>query len=394
MGVDGPHPARDGRMVYDSTRRRVLYFGGANPGQTNELWEWRGSRWTLLEPGGPLPPPTSGPTLAYDPKRDRLVLVTLNSTWEFDGTDWNDVTSEGERPNASGHRAVYDPFRERVVLFGGVDVLGGQTILDELWEWDGQTWTERALASPTPEPRYRHSLSFDLARRELVLFGGFDGGGRDDTWILSDDRWRRFAPEIAPANTGASAYDAHRARIVVFSQPAGGRPAGLWEWDGSSWTERLTGSAIDGVVTPLMAYHAGRQRTVLITTVGPMRQFEWDGESLEEVPVSEGPPEAGRTLAYDGKRETLVMLVPDIAGLLSDTWLWDGQWRRVAEDVSIASDSRLVYDPVAEAILSFGGNLLSNGPVPDETWRWDGAVWTELMPPGNVPVAGVHTFVF
>jgi hypothetical protein len=37
-----------------------------------------------------------------------------------------------------GHAMAYDAARMRVVLCGGAD---GSKMLNDTWEWDGQTWT-------------------------------------------------------------------------------------------------------------------------------------------------------------------------------------------------------------------------------------------------------------
>ena len=42
-----PPRRRDSRMVYDSTRRRVVLFGGeTESGVLSDTWEFDGSRWT------------------------------------------------------------------------------------------------------------------------------------------------------------------------------------------------------------------------------------------------------------------------------------------------------------------------------------------------------------
>jgi hypothetical protein len=71
---------------------------------------------------------------------------------------------------------VTDPRRQRVVLYGGnnYDMFP--------WEWDGAQWHQLYVASPGA--RGGHALVYDMARRDIVFFGGFDpsSGMVADTW--------------------------------------------------------------------------------------------------------------------------------------------------------------------------------------------------------------------
>ena len=55
----------------------------------------------------------------------------LTDTWEWDGTDWHDVTPTGDSPPTSAtYPCAYDPLRGVVVM------LSGSTV----WEWNGTAW--------------------------------------------------------------------------------------------------------------------------------------------------------------------------------------------------------------------------------------------------------------
>jgi hypothetical protein len=62
-----------------------------------------------------------------------------------------------------------------MILFGGDD----GTMLNDLWEWDGSNWSEVTVAGPPP--RCCYAYAHDPARRATVLFGGSD----DQTWLYS-----------------------------------------------------------------------------------------------------------------------------------------------------------------------------------------------------------------
>jgi hypothetical protein len=78
---------------------------------------------------------------------------------------------------------AYDSYRQRIVMFGGLEVFPVNRESDGTWEWDGTTWLER-FPTLRPPARIRHELVFDSARRQIVLFGGgaFGSSPFGDTW--------------------------------------------------------------------------------------------------------------------------------------------------------------------------------------------------------------------
>ena len=72
----------------------------------------------------------------------------------------------------------YDPVGKRVVVFGGFQP--NVRDLGDTWAWDGSAWSVlsgwRPVVTPGPAPRYLPGISYDVARRALVLFGGGDPG--------------------------------------------------------------------------------------------------------------------------------------------------------------------------------------------------------------------------
>lgn len=82
-------------MVYDSSRNRVVLFGGYdNDGSLSDTWEmtWNGSSasWTQVNSGASNAPAVrSGHSMVYDASRNRVVLFgggesnVFNDTWEY-----------------------------------------------------------------------------------------------------------------------------------------------------------------------------------------------------------------------------------------------------------------------------------------------------------------------
>jgi hypothetical protein len=69
--------------------------------------------------------------------------------------------------------------RQRVVLFGGN--ISGVGFLGDTWEWDGTNWTQ-LTPSASPSARLAHAMAYHAARQRVVLCAGIGAPGFD-TWV-------------------------------------------------------------------------------------------------------------------------------------------------------------------------------------------------------------------
>jgi hypothetical protein len=126
---------------------------------------------------------------------------------------------------------VYDPLRDRVLMFGGYN--GAQRA--DLWALNlaTMTWEELQASGEWPAARHLHSAVYVPGADGMLLFGGsVQSGTPNDTWFL------RLAPQLewirypaSPRDPGptvahSTAYDAMRRRMLIF----GGFPNALWEF--------------------------------------------------------------------------------------------------------------------------------------------------------------------
>ena len=95
---------------------------------------------------------------------------TLGDMLFFNGTTWR-VGAHGTPTPRARHCAAYDSRRDVTVMFGGeINSNFPGRELAETWEWDGDTWTNRAVSGPSP--RRDAACAFDENRGRLVLYGG------------------------------------------------------------------------------------------------------------------------------------------------------------------------------------------------------------------------------
>lgn len=282
--------ARGGHsMAADTARNRVLLFGGNSQTHLalNDLWAWDGSNWLLLDDGsGVAPPPRKDAALVYDPVRDRVVLFGgnaggLNATqvWEWTGNSWIAASTQaGPAPAPRSQMgAAFDAVRAEVVIFGG---LSGGVPSGDAWSWDGAKWTPLTPAGAAPAPRYAPAMWFDPDRGSIVLFGGNDGAAaRNDLWDLRAGAWIPRPTDVAPSprSSVVGVHDDRRGRAVVLGGFAG-------PLAGETWTLAFFGKV--RIVNPPagMTISPGQPLGLSVSTEGLDPQlFQWrhDGAILQ-----------------------------------------------------------------------------------------------------------------
>jgi hypothetical protein len=124
-------------LTYDPLQAAVVAIQPLGSG--GQLLQWNGSSWTSIATA--TFPPSSSPWQALVFDRARAQLVCIDSTlglWRWTGNDWQFTNAVAPGfPGSGGFTASYDPLRERVVLW----------TTTSSFEWDGATWTQLPIPS-------------------------------------------------------------------------------------------------------------------------------------------------------------------------------------------------------------------------------------------------------
>jgi len=199
-----PQSLRCRTVVRDEVRNRLIAFGGGSFNyNTNDVFELSLSgppEWQRLEPTGTPPGARNGQATVYDPVRDRLLVFggdtrggTVGDVWELtlSGTpNWNQLSPTGGPSPRWGHVAVYDPVRDRVVVFGGSTGGAGAVALNDAWELPLATfplaWSAITPAGSPPLPRYGSVGIYDPIDDRMIVFGGANitSSHYNDVWSL------------------------------------------------------------------------------------------------------------------------------------------------------------------------------------------------------------------
>ena len=128
--------------------------------------------------------------------------VNFTDTWEWDGSQWLQVAD-----SAPTH-CFRPPWRST----GGVScflaapscssflamAVWTHTFIPygETWEWDGKLWVERRDFGPGA--RVDHAMSYDSARKVIVMFGGTGDASGNPLQARFGDTWEPFDREPIP----------------------------------------------------------------------------------------------------------------------------------------------------------------------------------------------------
>ena len=251
--------------VRDPVRNRLIIFGGAAaPGVVlqNDTWALSlsdPSTWVELTPSGGPPPARSLPSAIYDPIRDRMIIFGGTSTsgshysndvWALDlsgAPQWTQIfPSGGPIPARALHSAIYDPVSDRMLVYGGFD---GFTSLDDLWGLSlsgAPAWTQLTPAGASPGARDYHRAIYDPTFNSMVLFGGLltsppNSTYFNDTWSLSLSgtlAWSQISPpDPLPSARSGMSMVYDSTRDRILVYGGGGATGTL----GDAWALSLSG---------------------------------------------------------------------------------------------------------------------------------------------------------
>jgi hypothetical protein len=312
--------------------------------------------WTQVTPVGPIPTQRNGHTAMYDPVRNRMIVFggiesythLLNDTWalSLNTMTWQNLNPAGPLPpTVVQHVAIYDPLRDRMIIWGGGN--DTHTLYDNTWALSlgaSPAWTELATIGTRPAKRFVAAAIYDPIRDRMIVFGGDPGTDPpspcfNDTWALSFGTltWTQLSPTgtpPAPRGYVSGIYDPIRDRMLVY----GGHDYPS-TWFGELW----------GLSLPSPAWQ-------LLSPTGDLPG-----------------PRANYATVYDARGDAMVIYGGnDVSNNFGDTWvlrLGPTAWSRATTSGTLPparSSTSAVYDPLLKRLVIFGGG--NSGGRLNDTW--------------------------
>ena len=413
--------ARSGHsMAFDSQRQTMVLYGGLAAGTasaTDVLERSPGSATWTARPATTNPGAQIGYAMAYDPVRQRTVLVGGGTTsltlWEWDGVEglWNVLTPTGTAPGTrSNPAAIYDNARQRLIIAGGEGTAS-------TWEFNGASWTQRANL-PTGG-RDEHVMVFDPLNQRVLVHGGLVNSAGTARELLafngSTNQWTTVwsAASCSPRDLFGMIYDEVGERALLYGGGLLTRPgvvrqigSGVFAFSGGAWTTP-TVSGSPGTRWGHPAVYDSRRRVMIVyggkvgeaNSTATARRWELDLATGVWTDRGNQPPgpRFDHAAAYDRVRHQLIIHGgrDDLGNRLGDTWVLDlqsNQWTQVpasAPSPGLRSVAGMVFDENRGVAVLFGG---LSGPTnaaryENSVWEWNGSVWVNATPASGSPPA-------
>ncbi|MFM9958818.1 MAG: hypothetical protein ACKVZJ_12150 [Phycisphaerales bacterium] len=411
LQAEGPTPTGSSAgdsMAYDAARAEmVLTIAGVNS-STESTWAWDGTKWQQRQVGGTDRRRTR---MAFDADTQRLVVIRSNAftgpfvTEEWTGTEW--VVAAAPEPAWTGEMTTLAD-----VTTGRAFALGSTATQPlGLWERVDGVWTR--LFDVPARPISGFEPVWDAANNTLLAMGSFSPRFMSHkTYLLRNGAWQAVVNAGPDARVRPSVtHDPVRNVTVVYGTsisrnfndiPSDSRPE-TWEFDGVAWALKGTASQVRPPASFLSAFYDAAAGVHAAALLGRSDRptWQWNGTSWSERVTNTPPPRRnGASGAYHAGIGAYVAfggVAPSGSGPIDNsTWLLQGPtWTELA--ISGPSPRQfpfMVYDEHRQKIVLFGGTPPGSFDNLSETWEFDGTAWTQTALGSSPPIFAEGTVSF
>jgi hypothetical protein len=289
------------------------------------------------------------------------------STWRSDGST-TDATGSG----GSG----------RLILFGGSSQSAD---LDDTWAWDGSSWTQLNVTGPSA----RDTAVGGKVGSNIVLFGG--DGELSDTWIWDGSSWTQ-STATGPTGTDGNVAATLGSDLLLFYTDESGS-GHTWSFDGSAWSQLSNASGpYQGLGWAAVTFQN------VFSLFGNQTEWTWSGSFWNQASMVQGGPTTPSPSAELNAAQLGSLLVVfdgegDGFGDMNQTWTWDGTNWTLQNVNSPSARSYASMATYKNTVVLFGGcdygfdGVDGGTTCLDDTWTWDGSIWTQHFVSGPSPRA-------
>lgn len=299
-------------------------------------------------------PTLSGQTCVYDESSGNIIMMgdaklSDGNIYQLNLGSYEKhwiVSVTSDTVKRTGHTAVYDVVRNRMIVFGGnTDSFYNIGVTDTVFTFDSINTQWQVLpttGTDIPSARTAHAAVFDPVYNRMIIFGGWD---REEIILtntyqldlsVSPARWSKvmLTNEPYPRRQATAVYDSLRKRMVLFG--------GLTN----------EGNATDEILT-------------LDLSKADINGQRWE-KIIPAVSVSSGLARTAHVAVYNADEDCLlvfggwspVSLTKEFFNTTFSFGFQDRTWTRVlpGPDLPVARRNLGgVYDPIGKRFIVYGG---------------------------------------
>ncbi|MHC4597413.1 MAG: Kelch repeat-containing protein [Planctomycetota bacterium] len=355
--------------VLSPKRDLVAVFGGhfGNNQSFNDLWILNlavnppnGSWASPMIVGASVPPARGEAAYGFDPFNERLLVfggigragagtTIYNDAWALGVTGGNSgawVPLPMAVPRMWGAASCFDPINQRLVYYGGVDGLnqhnsnGVHVSLRSLEVETG--WAARSAGSIIANlPRKKHGMAYDWGAKKMVIFGGDNGGFLGDTISASMVGGGNFAWQLEGIVSPPSPRRGH----LMVSDSIGRRIVVFGGRNGGGMLSEVW------ELVDIGGTYNWINRTSVVTGTATAR----------ETAAGCFFPDRNWLVVFGGLDSTSLNAELDILDLNNLTWTNCGP-QTAGGQPNVLNEAYAVYDPETGCMIVFGGDD-GTGPV-------------------------------
>ncbi|MBL9030119.1 MAG: immunoglobulin domain-containing protein [Phycisphaerae bacterium] len=327
----------------------------------------------------------------FDPSCANVEVYSTYARLAIPAPTWTHRTSSGPRRRLpTSTDMVYDAARGVCVLYGGSFDTTTASYMNDTWEWDGHSWTQRFPAN-NPGHRTNHEMVYDSLRNKvLLLFGSSIASPYNPgVWQYDGTDWTLLTnapggPPFAWQQYGEAAFDPLRGKVIATDASSGGSTVcDTWEFDPVTlvWVRTVTSSA------PAYSNHHAAWDASLGAVLSPNFWPSPGGGTLRYtgatwMPQGADPPRHMPAIAFDTFRNRMTMFgcCRDHSNYWiyrTDTYAFDGAvWQLLLPEFHETQASALrpvamCFDTRRNAMVVIGNSHNSFvGENPVDTWEY------------------------
>ena len=403
--VDYQPKPRYGAVSWKDSSGNAYVFGGYNGNYLNDLWRFNGTSWSpVTNTDGGLGTPSAryGAVSWKDSSGNDYVFggnnsaSYLNDLWKFNGTSWSEVTNAGTPPSVRYGAVAWTDNAGNAYVFGGYN----GTSLNDLWRFNGTSWYRVTNAGTPPSVRYA-AVSWTDNAGNAYVFGGYDGTSLNDLWRFNGTSWYRVTNTDGGLGTpsvrrGAVAWTDNAGNAYVFGGSGASFFNDLWKFNGTIWSPVTNAGTPPSVRSGAVAWTDNAGNAYVFggyfdyngdNYLNDLWKFTTNNTTWTQITnVTNAPSVRSRAVSWtDNAGNTYVFGGFNGGFFFNDLWRFNGTWSQVTNAGTPPSVRYAAVSWTDNAGNAYVFGGYDGTSLLNDLWRFNGTSWARVNNAGTAP---------